>query len=403
MPSVLTVRQLNTYVRSLLEGDSRLAFLSVSGEISNFKNHYGSGHLYFSLKDKDALIKCVMFRGSAVGLDFVPEDGMQVVCTGRVSLYEKDGQYQFYIDSMVKSGQGDLLEQFKLIKEKLEKEGLFAPETKRALPKFPQRIAVVTSKTGAALQDITNIISRRYPICEIILCGVLVQGVDAAPSMIKALDNIYKNADADLIIIGRGGGSAEDLWAFNDEALARKIYESPIPVISAVGHETDFSISDFVADLRAPTPSAAAEIAVPDISELKSYINGCATRIKNSANYYIANAESSLNRCRQSTYLLNPFSFIDNNSISVDRLSERLKNSFDNKMLKDGGRFEKAAAKLDAISPLKVLSRGYSIAESDNGIVKSVKELESGDNVKIRLSDGSANCKVVNTNESDWR
>ncbi|MEE1198203.1 MAG: exodeoxyribonuclease VII large subunit, partial [Acutalibacteraceae bacterium] len=231
MPSVLTVRQLNTYVRSLLEGDSRLAFLSVSGEISNFKNHYGSGHLYFSLKDKDALIKCVMFRGSAVGLDFVPEDGMQVVCTGRVSLYEKDGQYQFYIDSMVKSGQGDLLEQFKLIKEKLEKEGLFAPETKRALPKFPQRIAVITSKTGAALQDITNIISRRYPICEIILCGVLVQGADAAPSMIKALDNVYKNADADLIIIGRGGGSAEDLWAFNDEALARKIYESPIPVI----------------------------------------------------------------------------------------------------------------------------------------------------------------------------
>lgn len=403
MPSVLTVRQLNTYVRSLLEGDSRLAFLSVSGEISNFKNHYGSGHLYFSLKDKDALIKCVMFRGSAVGLNFVPEDGMQVVCTGRVSLYEKDGQYQFYIDSMVKSGQGDLLEQFKLIKEKLEKEGLFAPETKRALPKFPQRIAVVTSKTGAALQDITNIISRRYPICEIILCGVLVQGVDAAPSMIKALDNIYKNADADLIIIGRGGGSAEDLWAFNDEALARKIYESPIPVISAVGHETDFSISDFVADLRAPTPSAAAEIAVPDISELKSYITGCATRIKNSANYYIANAEASLNKCRQSTHLLNPFSLIDNNSIFVDRLSERLKNSFDNKMLKDGGRFEKAAAKLDAISPLKVLSRGYSIAENDNGIVKSIKELESGDNVKIRLSDGSANCKVVSINESDWR
>ena len=248
----------------MIEGDIRLSNVLVRGEISNFKNHYSSGHLYFSLKDNDATIKCVMFRSYAGGVKFRIEDGMQVILRGKVSLYEKDGQYQFYIDSMVKSGQGDLLEQFKLIKEKLEKEGLFAPDTKRALPKFPQRIAVVTSKTGAALQDITNIISRRYPICEIILCGVLVQGADAAPSMIKALDNVYKNADADLIIIGRGGGSAEDLWAFNDEALARKIYESPIPVISAVGHETDFSISDFVADLRAPTPSAAAEIAVPN-------------------------------------------------------------------------------------------------------------------------------------------
>ena len=400
MPSVLTVRQLNSYVRSLIEGDSRLSFVSVSGEISNFKNHYSSGHLYFSLKDKDALIKCVMFRGSAVNLKFVPQDGMQVVCTGRVSLYEKDGQYQFYIDNMVEAGIGDLAEQFRLIKEKLEKEGLFAPETKRALPKFPKRIAVVTSDTGAAYRDIVNIISRRYPICEIILCPVLVQGNDAAPSMINALDSLYERDDIDVIIIGRGGGSAEDLWAFNDEMLARKIYESPVPIISAVGHETDFSISDFVADLRAPTPSAAAEIAVPDISELKANINSLLTRIKNSAEIYTTRAEASLNKCRQCVYLLNPNAIVDDNSLAVDRLSDRLKNAFNSVYVDNETKLEKLALKLDALSPLKVLSRGFAIAQKDEKIVKSVNQLSRDDKISVRFNDGVANCVVVNTDKN---
>ncbi len=397
MPSVLTVRQINTYVRSLIEGDSRLSFVSVSGEISNFKNHYSSGHLYFSLKDKDALIKCVMFRGNTVNLKFVPEDGMQVVCTGRVSLYEKDGQYQFYIDNIVKSGQGDLSEQFRIIKEKLEKEGLFAPETKRSLPKFPKKIAVVTSDTGAAYRDIVNVITRRYPICEILLCPVLVQGTEATPSMIAALDSLYDRSDVDVIIIGRGGGSAEDLWAFNDEALARKIYESPVPVISAVGHETDFSISDFVADLRAPTPSAAAEIAVPDMSELKNKINGYLTRIKNSAEIYIGRAEVALNKCRQCVYLINPNAIVDDNSLSVDRLAERLKNAYNTSYIDNLSKLERLSTKLDAISPLKVLSRGYIIAEKDSAVLKSVDELSLNDNISLRFNDGVASCVVIDT------
>ena len=395
MPSVLTVRQLNSYVRSLIEGDSRLSFVSVSGEISNFKNHYSSGHLYFSLKDKDALIKCVMFRGSAVGLKFVPQDGMQVVCTGRVSLYEKDGQYQFYIDNMVEAGKGDLAEQFRIIKEKLEKEGLFAPETKRALPKFPKRVAVVTSDTGAAYRDIINVISRRFPICEIVMCPVLVQGNDAAPSMLVALEKLYERDDIDVIIIGRGGGSAEDLWAFNDEMLARKIHESPVPIISAVGHETDFSISDFVADLRAPTPSAAAEIAVPDISEIKGRVNTLLSRIKNSAEIYTTRAEASLNKCRQCVYLLNPNTIVDDKSLTIDRLSERLTNAYNSVYIDNSNKLEKLTLKLDAISPLKVLSRGFAIAQKNTEIIKSVNQLSNDDSISLRFRDGVANCIVV--------
>ncbi len=400
MPSVLSVKQLNLYVKSLLEGDSRLSFVSVSGEISNFKNHYSSGHLYFSLKDSDALIKCVMFRGNAVNLKFRPEDGMKVVCTGRVSLYERDGQYQYYIDSMMPAGQGDLAEQFRLIKEKLEKEGLFSPENKRPLPKFPKRIAVVTSDTGAAYRDILNIISRRYPCCEILLCPVLVQGEGAVPSMIDALERLYTLADADVIIIGRGGGSAEDLWAFNDEALARKIYESPVPVISAVGHETDFSISDFVADMRAPTPSAAAEIAVPDVNEMKQYISSNLTRIKNAVNGYINRAEADFNKCCQSVSLLKPETLIENRFIQIDRLYDRLKNASANSLNNKTQKLANISAKLDAISPLKVLSRGYAVAQANGKLIRTVDDISAGDKFRLLLSDGNAECQVIETEKN---
>ncbi|MBQ2236593.1 MAG: exodeoxyribonuclease VII large subunit, partial [Clostridia bacterium] len=270
--SVLSVKQLNMYVKSLIEGDARLAFVSIKGEISNFKNHFSSGHFYFTLKDNDAAIRCVMFRAYASAVKFRPEDGMEVILTGRVSIYERDGQYQFYAEEMHNAGQGDISVQFEQIKKKLAEEGLFDEESKRPIPKFPENIAVVTSNTGAAVQDIMNILSRRYPLARVIMCPVAVQGELAAPDMVNTLERIYALNNADLIIIGRGGGSIEDLWAFNSEALARKIYESPIPVISAVGHETDFTICDFVADLRAPTPSAAAELAVPNSAELKNKI-----------------------------------------------------------------------------------------------------------------------------------
>ena len=277
----LTVKQLNLFVKSLIEGDVRLNNVTVTGEISNFKNHYQSGHFYFTLKDEDAQIRCVMFRAYACRVPFSVKDGLKVALRGRVSLYEKDGQYQFYAEEMHEQGLGDISLQFQQIKERLANECLFDEQNKRPLPKFPKRIAIITSDTGAAVQDILNITARRFPLCEIMLCPVAVQGENAVPTMLDALERVYTLSNCDAIIIGRGGGSIEDLWAFNSEVLARKIYESPIPVISAVGHETDFTICDFVADLRAPTPSAAAELVVPDANEIFAFLNKRTIALKN--------------------------------------------------------------------------------------------------------------------------
>ena len=399
MPATISVKQLNSYVRSLLEGDSRLSFISVCGEISNFKNHYSSGHLYFSLKENDAVIKCVMFRSSAVALKFTPADGDKVICTGRVSVYERDGQYQFYVDSIVQNGQGDLGEQFRRIKEMLEKEGLFAPEYKRPLPKFPKSVAVVTSDTGAALQDIINIISRRFPLCEVVVSPALVQGSGAAESLINALQKVYSLGSADVIIIGRGGGSAEDLWEFNSEKLARVIYESPIPVISAVGHETDFTICDFVSDLRAPTPSAAAEIAVPDIADLFDAIDNIQARLKNGLLSYVNKAEMRLSKAYQSAFMLKPERIVDDRQIFVDRLSERLSTTAGKIMAASEKELASLTAKLDALSPLKVLSRGFTAVCGLHGTVTSVKQVSRGDKLNLRFSDGDAECEILSVNE----
>ena len=271
LESALSVRQLNFYVKNLIEGDPRLSSVLVEGEISNLKNHYSSGHIYFTLKDNDASVSCVMFRSFACRIKFTPENGQKVVIRGRVSVYEKDGQYQIYAEEMHESGLGDIAKKFEQTKKKLEAEGLFRQESKRKLPKFPKKIAVVTSSSGAAVRDILNILSRRWALAEVLMCPVSVQGESAVREMSAALDKLYTAKGVDLCIIGRGGGSAEDLWAFNDEKLAYKIYEAPFPVISAVGHETDFTICDFVADLRAPTPSAAAELAVPDSEECLTF------------------------------------------------------------------------------------------------------------------------------------
>ena len=392
--NVLTVRQLNLYVKSLLESDSRLVYTAVTGEISNFKNHYSSGHWYFTLKDKDASIKAVMFKGSAWRVNFTPSDGMLVTARGRVSLYEKDGQYQFYAEEMYEAGEGDLALQFKMIKEKLEKEGLFDIESKRPLPKFPKKLAIITSDTGAAVQDMINILGRRYPICEIVMCPVSVQGENAVPDMLKTLDRVYELSDIDTIIIGRGGGSAEDLSAFNSDALARKIYESPIPVISAVGHETDFTICDFVADKRAATPSEAAELAVPDILKLKADLEKIENTMKNAflSKYEIAALKlSGLMSVRAFT---NPKTLIESKMQTLDSLCDKNRTLINKIFETKANDFSLNVTKLDGLSPLKIMARGFGVVEKEGKVIKTIKDINEGEKISLKLSDGSALCTV---------
>lgn len=393
----VTVRQLNLYVKSLLEGDKRLCDITVTGELSNFKNHYSSGHWYFTLKDPAAAIRCVMFRSSASRVKFTPQDGLQVILRGRVSIYEKDGQYQFYAEEMLPAGEGGIALAFEQIKQKLAAEGLFDESNKRPIPAFPKRIAVVTSDTGAAVQDILNILGRRYPLCEVMLCPVAVQGELAVPDMINALERIYRLSNVDTIIIGRGGGSVEDLWAFNSEELARKIYESPIPVISAVGHETDFTICDFVADLRAPTPSAAAELAVPDSAELLLGFRSISARLTNLVNHRYDIEQSRFERLRGSAFLRRPQMFIDVSLQRLNRLTEKLNFLLEAKVNKASLDFSQTTARLDTLSPLKVLSRGFAVASKDDTVVRSAKTLKKGDRINLRFTDGSADCLVEGT------
>ena len=392
---ILSVRQLNLYVRSLLEGDPRLVNVTVTGEISNFKNHYSSGHWYFTLKDSEAAIRCVMFRANASSVKFMPCDGLQVVLRGRVSLYERDGQYQLYAEEMSPAGLGDITLQFEQVKARLEAEGMFDTATKRPLPSFPKRIAVVTSPTGAAVRDILNILGRRWPLAEVLLCPVSVQGELAVPEMLNTLEKLYAFGAADLIIIGRGGGSIEDLWAFNSEELARKIYESPIPIISAVGHETDFTICDFVADLRAPTPSAAAELAVPDIKDITELLSKYSASLKNSLNSkYKLCTERFLRVQNEYCYKKPDEAIISDRSIELDNLCDRLLKSLGSSLNNAQLCLSKSAAALDALSPLKVLSRGYSAVEKNGNIVTHINQLKANDKIKIKLSDGAAECTV---------
>jgi len=393
--NALTVKQLNFYVKSLIESDPRLANVCVTGEISNLKSHYGSGHIYFTLKDSDAAIRCVMFRSYASRVKFNPEDGLQVVLKGRVSIYEKDGQYQFYAEEMTAAGIGDITLQFEQTKAKLQAEGLFDPDSKRELPRFPKRIAVITSATGAAVQDIMNILSRRWPIAEIVLCPVSVQGELAVPEMLDALERLYKQSGIDIGIIGRGGGSIEDLWAFNSEELARKIYESPFPMISAVGHETDFTICDFVADLRAPTPSAAAELAVPDLAEMQVLFTKYSEHLKSllAGRYNLLSAK--LEACASSFYFKNPTeAIINRNFEKVDKLYDKLNSEMEKKLNSARLQLASAAAGLDGLSPLKTISRGYAAVKKDGKVLSSAENLNENDLIEIAFADGGAECEV---------
>ncbi|MBR2040383.1 MAG: exodeoxyribonuclease VII large subunit [Clostridia bacterium] len=390
--SALSVKQLNFYVKNLIEGDPRLSNICVLGEISNLKNHYSSGHIYFTLKDNDATVSCVMFRSFASRLRFDLENGMQVAVRGRVSVYEKDGQYRIYAEDITDAGLGDIARRFEQVKAKLEKEGLFDPDSKRPLPKFPKKIAVVTSRSGAAVRDILNILSRRWPVAEVLMCPVSVQGDFAVPEMLEALDRLYTLEGIDLCIIGRGGGSAEDLWAFNDEKLAYKIYEAPFPVISAVGHETDFTISDFVADLRAPTPSAAAELAVPDMAEILSQLGAYKDRLSNLLRLKFENCKLRLERV--SLDKDTAVEFLSAKAEIIDRLSDKLSVALKEKINTCKLVFSEKAGKLDALSPLKTMARGFVVASQDKKVLQSVKELKHNDLIDIRFTDGTVKAEV---------
>lgn len=394
--AVITVTQLNTYVKMKLESDGNLNNVYVRGEISNFTNHYKSGHLYFSLKDDGGAIKAVMFSFAASRLRFALSDGMQVIARGRVSLYEKTGSYQFYAEEIQPDGLGALNMAYEQLKEKLYKEGLFDEKYKKPIPKFPKKMAVITSETGAAVRDILQISARRWPLCEIILCPVLVQGEYAAASLIKALRKVNEENAADVIIIGRGGGSLEDLFAFNDEKLAREIFASKIPVISAVGHETDFTISDFVSDLRAPTPSAAAELALPDMNSQLQMLASYEAYLKKALFDKINLKTKELEKLASSRVLKDPYEIINIRKLQIDYLSKRFENAAVSKISKAEKELSYLSGKLDAISPLKVLSRGYGAVLKDEKALKSINDINIGDEFSVILSDGKLTAKVEN-------
>ena len=389
----MSVTQLNTYVRCIMEEDVVLKSVFVAGEVSNFKNHYKTGHFYFTLKDENAAVKAVMFRTYSSRLRFAPEDGMRVICRARASVYERDGAYQLYVEDMQPDGSGSLSLAFEQLKRKLFAEGLFDEKHKKPIPKYPETIAVVTSPTGAALQDILNILSRRWPIARVIVVPSGVQGENAESQLVLGI----KKADtlsADTIIIGRGGGSVEDLWCFNSEALARAIFNCKTPVISAVGHETDFTICDFVADLRAPTPSAAAENASPESLMTAGIVRGFEQRLKDGLCSSLREREMTLERLENSPFLKDPKRIFEQKEMYYDALTDRLSSAGKLFLTEKAGDFDRLCTKLNAFSPLAVLSRGYSIATVNGKTVKTAAQLKKAGEFDLRLSDGTVNCNV---------
>ncbi len=392
----ISVAELNTLIKGLLDSEPMLSDIYVRGEISNFKAH-SSGHYYFSLKDEGGVVRAVMFRSSAVNLPFIPENGMKVIAHGRVSAFVRDGQYQLYADSMEPDGIGSLYIAFEQLKAKLGAEGLFDQSRKMPLPKIPKRVGVITSPTGAAVRDIINITGRRFPFAEIVIYPSLVQGPDAPASLMGGLGYFNETGSVDVIIIGRGGGSIEDLWAFNDERLARTVAASNIPVISAVGHETDFTICDFVADMRAPTPSAAAEIAVPDMQELKRKFDNIIKKEESVLSARFVALRSRIEAYEKSKALTSPTYMIDDKRMTVLNLSKNLDSSIAHIV---GRKYDKLAAvtgKLEALNPMSVISRGYSAVFSPDGsVVKSVSQMSVGSDVRLKMADGTVDAVVKN-------
>lgn len=395
MTSILSVSQINTYLKSIIEDDINLRNIYISGEISNFTNHYRTGHLYFTLKDDKGAIKAVMFRQSASRLRFIPENGMQVLIRGSVGVYESGGVYQIYCDDMIPEGLGELTIAYEQLKAKLEDMGLFRAEHKKPIPEMPKKVGVITSPTGAALQDILSVLERRFPLAEVVFEGVQVQGDSAAPQIAAAIDKFSALRAADVLIVGRGGGSIEDLWAFNEEIVAMAIYNCDIPVISAVGHETDFTIADFVADLRAPTPSAAAELAVPDYRELLFSIDKTLDSLDDGINRAVDRYAVRLLQFKNILSGHSPEKTVILYSQLLSACEEKIRLTIKNKIDFYENALLHYSGKLEAISPLKVLLRGYAIVEDEIGLtVKSSGEIASGSKIKVKMHDGDIHCTV---------
>ncbi|MDL2273609.1 exodeoxyribonuclease VII large subunit [Oscillospiraceae bacterium OttesenSCG-928-G22] len=392
---IFSVSDVNNRIKRLLDGDRELAQILIRGEISNYRT-YPSGHHYYTLKDEGGVLSCVLFRGEASKLKFKPENGMKVIASGRVAVYTRDGRYQLYTNELLPDGVGALHIAFEQLKRKLEEKGMFAEEHKKPIPRYPARVGIVTSSAGAAVRDIIRILKRRYPLAEALLYPVRVQGEEAPPEIVDAIDYMNRHALCDVLIVGRGGGSIEDLWAFNDERVALAIFRSTIPVISAVGHEPDVTIADFVADLRAATPSNAAELAVPDREELKERIEGLKRRQAALVDGRLTRLRERVLSLSERRALKDPFAYLNDRRIQLDMVSARLSNAAKHYLAGKRERFFKLAASLDAMSPLKVLSRGYAIALSEAGApIRRAADVKEGDRLTLRLSEGGLTCEVV--------
>lgn len=392
--NVITVSQLNSYIKSVLEQDVNLNLIYIVGEVSNFVHYYKSGHMYFTLKDDKSQLKAVMFSSNAEKVKFKIENGLRVICRGRVSAYEKDGQYQLYVDSIQPDGIGELSLAYEQLKQRLFEEGLFDDEHKKALPRFPRRIGVATSNMGAAVEDIKNITKRRYPLAEIVIAPTIVQGDLAPNDIVKSIKLLDSIDDIDVIIVGRGGGSIEDLWAFNTEIVARAVYECKKPIISAVGHETDYTICDFVADVRAETPSAAAEKAVPDINVIISFVNSSRERMLSLINYKLQDEMQRLDNLQNKGPLSIFSEYIENYKDILDGYTNDMLSIFSDRLRDNSFKLSGLADKLNSLSPLAVLSRGYSVVSMNDRIINSTKSVKVNDVVDVTFSDGRIICTV---------
>ena len=392
--SILSVSQINEYIKDRMDRDELLSFVCVSGEISNYKL-YPSGHHYFSLKDPGGSLRCVMFKGNAARLRFRPENGMKVLAYGRISVFPRDGAYQLYCEQITPEGTGDLHVAFEQLKVKLQQEGLFDSQHKKKLPLYPRKIAIITSSAGAAIHDMLRILSKRYPLSQVLLLPVRVQGIEAPPEIIEAIDFVNQHRLADVIITGRGGGSTEDLWAFNDEGVARAIYRSEIPVISAVGHEPDVTISDYVADLRAATPSNAAELVVPDQVELREKLLSVQSRIQQAAVQMIKNGRQRINNIESARGLKNPTAYLDEHRMNLEHSQKMLVMQMQQKISMYKQQFGAKSAALDAMSPLKVLARGYSLTKIGGKILTDSADAKNGDTITVLLKHGEIVAEVT--------
>lgn len=388
----LTVTAVTKYIKYKIDTDDNLKYIFIKGEISNCKYH-STGHIYFSIKDENSILNAIMFSTNAKKLTFTPNDGMKVLITGRISVYEAAGRYQIYVEEMIEDGVGNLYAEFEKLKKKLETKGLFDPNHKKDIPKMPSKVGVITASTGAAIRDIVSTIKRRFPICEIYLFPSLVQGENASKDLVNKLLQA-DNYGVDVIIIGRGGGSIEDLWAFNDEELANTIYNAKTPIISAVGHEVDFTICDFVSDLRAPTPTGAAELAVPNMSDIMINLEHLKIRLNESLNKKIDYNKLMLNNLKNSFVLKNPMLLYENKKQNIDLYFEKLNNMMDYRLEKTNTKFSNLISKLELLNPLSVLSKGYSVTYKDDKVIKDVSKLKKNDSVTIRLYNGLFEAKV---------